>query len=147
MSILFTAQPNYDGECHVLYKQSDKNHIKIFLDPDVCYSVHLERLPNAHRAVKVACDPKGRNFALIQVSCSVHLPLSVKFHSVCFVLSKIICLHQTHPSSFLSNVPELPPEKQGLREDLCNLLSEANEWESLHDIIFEVWVCCISFIY
>lgn len=78
---------------------------------------------------------------LLSFKCVVlySLLLSVKFHSMCFELGKITFLFQTHPSSFLSNVPELPPEKQGLREDLCNLLSEANEWESLHDIIFEVW--------
>lgn len=105
------SPPNTDVECHVQYKQqSERNHIKEFLDPDICYPVILKRLPHAHRAVNIASDPKGRNFALVQ----------------------------THPSVYLSNVPELPPEKQGLREDLLNLLSESNEWDMLHDVVFKV---------
>ncbi|KAK3920688.1 Inhibitor of Bruton tyrosine kinase [Frankliniella fusca] len=103
---------NSDGECHVVYKQTEKSKtsIKEFLDPDVCYPVSLSRLSNAHRSLRIKSDPKGRNFALIQA----------------------------HPSAFLNNVPELPPEKQGLRHDLLALLNEANEWDSIHDIIFEV---------
>lgn len=60
--------PNSDGECHVISKQMERGPIKEFLDPDVCYPVSLKRLHNAHRAVKITCDPKGRNFALIQVN-------------------------------------------------------------------------------
>lgn len=103
---------NTDGEHHVVYKQTEKSKtsIKVFLDPDVCYPVSLNRLPNAHRSLRVTSDPKGRNFALIQA----------------------------HPSVFLSNVPELPPAQHGLRQDMLALLNETNEWDNLHDIVFEV---------
>lgn len=64
---MFPGPPGTDGEYHVHYKQAENSPFKEFLDPDVCHSVALERLPYAHRAVKIAADPKGRNFALIQV--------------------------------------------------------------------------------
>lgn len=102
--------PNKDGECHILSKQMERGPIKEFLDPDVCYPVSLQRLPHAHRAVKITCDPKGRNFALIQ----------------------------THPSVYLNNVPELPLQGEGLRHDLSNLLCEATDWDTVHDITFQV---------
>ncbi|XP_034241662.1 inhibitor of Bruton tyrosine kinase [Thrips palmi] len=102
--------PNYDGEYHVITKQMERGPIKEFLDPDVCYPVSLQRLQCAHRAVKITSDPKGRNFALIQ----------------------------THPSVHLNNVPDLPLKGERLRQDLSNLLCEANEWDTVHDIIFQV---------
>lgn len=33
--------------------------------------VHVKRLPHIHRAVAVASDPKGRNFAIVQVRISL----------------------------------------------------------------------------
>lgn len=39
-----------------------------FLEKDECQMIKVHRYPHVHRAVKIHCDLKGRNFAVIQVS-------------------------------------------------------------------------------
>lgn len=65
-----------------------------------------------------------------------------------FILCKqhysFLVILQTHPSVYLNNVPEVPPKGERLKQDLANLLLEANEWDTLHDIIFQVKLVCVK---
>jgi hypothetical protein len=38
-----------------------------FLERNKCYNVEITKLPNIHRATAISCDPRGKNFAAIQV--------------------------------------------------------------------------------
>ncbi|XP_075218309.1 inhibitor of Bruton tyrosine kinase [Lycorma delicatula] len=77
-------------------------------DKDDYLSIKLHRLPHLHRTVSITSDPKGCNFAAVQV----------------------------HPKSALTEIPVLGPSC--LAEDLGTLLMEASDQDCLHDIIFHV---------
>lgn len=74
------------------------------------YHLKMTRLPNVHRAVCVATDPKGQNFAVIQA----------------------------HPKADLTDIPVLGESE--LAQHLCTLLEEAHEDDTLHDIVFQIGV-------
>lgn len=74
------------------------------------HHLKLTRLPNVHRAVSVATDPKGQNFAVVQ----------------------------THPKADLTDIPVLGESE--LAQHLSALLEEAHEDDTLHDIVFQIGV-------
>lgn len=76
-----------------------------FLDRSSCVTLRLTRIANLHRTLSIMCDPKGSNFAAIQ----------------------------NEPNCFLLDVPQISPSM--LRHDLKTLLIDANEMDSIHDVI------------
>lgn len=74
------------------------------------HHLKMTRLPNVHRGVCVAADPKGQNFAVIQV----------------------------HPKADLTDIPVLGESE--LPQHLSALLEEAHEDDTLHDIVFQIGV-------
>lgn len=50
-------------------KNSHQNHqFNEFLEKDDCQILKINKIQNIHRGVKIQCDPKGGNFAALQVS-------------------------------------------------------------------------------
>lgn len=47
---------------------SPVNDFNTFLGKEDCRHLKLTRIPHVHRAVSITTDPKGRNFAVVQVS-------------------------------------------------------------------------------
>lgn len=79
-----------------------------FLDKSECQMIKLFRYPHIHRAVKITCDHKGQNFAVIQNS----------------------------PNFLVLNVPIISGSE--MDSDLFNLLNTADELDTIHDVIFNV---------
>ncbi|XP_059475096.1 inhibitor of Bruton tyrosine kinase isoform X2 [Neocloeon triangulifer] len=100
---------------HLLFLTSDCEAFEGFFkqkkkfEGDVeCEVVKTKRLPNIHRAVAISCDPRGRNFAVIQ----------------------------GHPKTALLEVPQM--ESRDMSEQMKTLLDEASEEDSIHDVVFLV---------
>ncbi|XP_065342837.1 inhibitor of Bruton tyrosine kinase [Cloeon dipterum] len=100
---------------HFLFTTSDKEAFEGFFkqkkkfEGDVeCEVVKVKRLPNIHRAISVSCDPRGRNFTVIQA----------------------------HPKTALFEVPQMESSEMG--EQMKILLDEACEEDSIHDVVFMV---------
>lgn len=81
-----------------------------FLDKDECEHVKLKRISHIHRAVSVTSDLKGRNFAVIQV----------------------------HPKSGLLQIPFV--ESTEMKQNMKSLLDTADEYDSIHDVVFQVYL-------
>lgn len=52
-------------------KDNKKSALVKFLEKDDCTSVKIARIPNVHRAVAIAVDNEGLNFACLQVYISL----------------------------------------------------------------------------
>lgn len=76
-----------------------------FVDRSACIMLRLTRIVALHRTIAIMCDPKGQNFAALQ----------------------------NEPNSFLLDLPQV--SCSSLSEDLGNLLQEADEEDSIHDVI------------
>ncbi|XP_063615380.1 inhibitor of Bruton tyrosine kinase-like, partial [Penaeus indicus] len=76
-----------------------------FLDRSSCVTLRLTRIANLHRTLSIMCDPKGSNFAAIQ----------------------------NEPNCFLFDLPQISPSM--LKDDIKTLLMDANEMDSIHDVI------------
>ncbi len=66
------------------------------------------RLPCVYRAVSISCDPKGKNFGVLQVS----------------------------PNAELSDIPEV--DSSTTKEDFRNLYEQTDEYDPLHDLEIKV---------
>ncbi|XP_014289777.1 inhibitor of Bruton tyrosine kinase, partial [Halyomorpha halys] len=89
-------------------KEEKKSGFHKFLAKSECYHIQTKRIPNVHRAVAITSDPKGKNFAVIQVN----------------------------PHHALTEVP-VQSEDQIINQYL-QLLDEASEEDPLHDVTFKV---------
>ena len=65
----------------------------------------IKRLPNIHRGVSVSCDPKGRNFCVLQVS----------------------------PNEALTEIPEVSPSS--MKQNMNTILKDVSEHDDLHDVV------------
>ncbi|KAK6170183.1 hypothetical protein SNE40_018638 [Patella caerulea] len=74
---------------------------------DEVEDVQLERIPNIHRATNIFSDPKGRNFAALQVL----------------------------PNGCLTEIPYV--REASIREDMNRLLQEVDDTDVIHDIIIQ----------
>lgn len=79
-----------------------------FLDKSECQMIKLFRYPHIHRAVRITCDLKGRNFAAIQNS----------------------------PNFLVLNVPVVSGSE--MDTDLFNLLNTSDETDAIHDVVFKI---------
>lgn len=50
-------------------RDNNKSALVKFLEKDDCTSVRITKIPNIHRAVSIAVDGEGLNYACLQVSC------------------------------------------------------------------------------
>ncbi|KAF4517403.1 hypothetical protein B566_EDAN005012 [Ephemera danica] len=90
-------QPHKKSDCSVKGSHDDEWEF-----------IRVRFLPNVHRAVGVSCDPRGRNFAVVQA----------------------------HPKTALLEVPQV--ETSNMREQMATLLKEVCEEDAIHDVIFSV---------
>ncbi|XP_037294950.1 inhibitor of Bruton tyrosine kinase isoform X1 [Manduca sexta] len=79
-----------------------------FLEKDDCTSVRITRIPNIYRAVSIAVDNEGINFACLQIK----------------------------PNCGLRSLPELSPSS--LAKHMESLRETATEDDILHDVVFKV---------
>lgn len=79
-----------------------------FLDKDDCTQIKLRKVPNVHRAVKIAADVEGLNFAVLQAQ----------------------------PNFGVTSVPELSASE--FQEHMEDLLADASEDDLLHDLVFKI---------
>ncbi|KAE8603105.1 hypothetical protein XENTR_v10014218 [Xenopus tropicalis] len=111
--IMFVTQ---DGEGFtgkwMLEKKKKENTISSIMchfDPQNLFErINLQKLPFVHRAVSVATDPSGCNFAVLQ----------------------------SDPKTSLFQVPSV--SSSVFAEDFENFLNEVNETDSIHDVTFQV---------
>ncbi|KAJ2948318.1 hypothetical protein O0L34_g7556 [Tuta absoluta] len=89
-------------------KDSNKSALVKFLEKDDCTTVKIVRIPNVHRAVGIATDSEGLNFACLQIK----------------------------PTCGLTSVPELSPSS--MSKHMESLLEMATDDDLLHDVIFKV---------
>lgn len=75
---------------------------------DEIEDVLLRRLPNIHRATKIFCDRKGRNFTVLQ----------------------------SLPNLCMTDVPSVSPSS--MVEDCEQLMEEADEFDLIHDVIIKI---------
>lgn len=81
---------------------------------DECFFIKLKRINNIHRATAVACDYKGRNFAVIQA----------------------------HPKSNVIDVPQLSPSE--MASHMMTLFREADLYDDVHDAVIKVRTMFLS---
>lgn len=79
-----------------------------FLEKSDCEQIKVKRLLHIHRAVSVTCDPKGRNYTIVQ----------------------------THPQAALLAVPVV--ETSEMSHQMKTLLADSSTQDSIHDIMFLV---------
>ncbi|XP_041418088.1 inhibitor of Bruton tyrosine kinase isoform X2 [Xenopus laevis] len=111
--IMFVTQ---DGEGFtgkwMLEKKKKENIISNIMchsdSQNVYEKISMQKLPFVHRAVSVATDPSGCNFAVLQ----------------------------SDPKTSLFEVPSV--SSSVFAEDFEKLLNEANETDSIHDVTFQV---------
>lgn len=90
-------------------KENDtKSALVKFLEKDDCTSVKIMKIPNIYRAVSIAVDSEGLNFACLQIK----------------------------PTCGLRSLPELSPSC--LSKHMESLRETAAEEDILHDVIFKV---------
>ncbi|XP_023939294.2 inhibitor of Bruton tyrosine kinase [Bicyclus anynana] len=92
-------------------KERDKDNrsaLVKFLEKDDCTSVRITKIPNVHRAVTIAVDSEGLNFACLQIK----------------------------PSCGLTTLPDLSPSS--VCKHMESLLETAADDDILHDVIFKV---------
>ncbi|CAH0713197.1 unnamed protein product, partial [Brenthis ino] len=89
-------------------ERDNKSALVKFLEKDDCTSVRITKIPNIHRAVEIAVDSEGLNFA---------------------------CL-QTKPTCGLTSLPDL--SASCLTKHMESLFETAAEDDILHDVIFKV---------
>ncbi|CAH1408250.1 unnamed protein product [Nezara viridula] len=114
--ILFTSRDGeaFSGTIGQIEKQTVnsskemKSGFHKFLAKSECYHIQTNRIPNVHRAVAITSDPKGKNFAVIQVN----------------------------PHNALTEIPV--QSEDHIVNQYLQLLEEASEEDTLHDIIFKV---------
>jgi len=73
--------------------------------PPVMDLIKLKRIQHIHRAVAAVCDPKGKNFCILQVC----------------------------PNEALTEVPDIAPSD--MVKNMKTLLQDVNEFDELHDVI------------
>lgn len=78
---------------------------ELIVDRSACVTLRLTRIAALHRTVSIMCDPEGLNFAALQ----------------------------NDPSSFLLDLPQVSPSTW--KEDFRHLLEEANEMDTVHDVV------------
>ncbi|RVE44903.1 hypothetical protein evm_010450 [Chilo suppressalis] len=89
-------------------RDSNKSALVKFLEKDDCTPVRIAKIPNVHRAVSIAVDSEGLNFACLQVK----------------------------PKCGLRSLPELSPS--GLAKHMESLMESAADGDLLHDVVFKV---------
>ncbi|KAI5642905.1 BTB/POZ domain-containing protein [Phthorimaea operculella] len=89
-------------------KDSNKSALVKFLEKDDCTTVKIVRIPNVHRAVGIATDSEGLNFACLQIK----------------------------PTCGLTSVPELSPSS--MSKHMESLMEMATNDDLLHDVVFKV---------
>lgn len=114
--ILFTSRDGeaFSGTIGQIEKQTvntskeTKSGFHKFLAKSECYHIQTKRIPNVHRAVGITSDPKGKNFAVIQVN----------------------------PHHALTEIPV--QSKDHIINQYLQLLEEASEEDPLHNVTFKV---------
>ncbi|CAH2234229.1 jg16678 [Pararge aegeria aegeria] len=91
-------------------EKDNRSALVKFLEKDDCTSVRITKIPNVHRAVTIAVDSEGLNFACLQMK----------------------------PTCGLTSLPDLSPSC--LSKHMESLLETAAEDDILHDVIFKVGV-------
>ncbi|XP_026320552.1 inhibitor of Bruton tyrosine kinase isoform X2 [Hyposmocoma kahamanoa] len=89
-------------------KDNNKSALVKFLEKDDCTSVKIARIPNVHRAVAIAVDNEGLNFACLQIK----------------------------PTCGLTSLPEL--SSSSMVKDMETVMETASEDDTLHDLVFKV---------
>ncbi|KAM3963343.1 LOW QUALITY PROTEIN: inhibitor of Bruton tyrosine kinase [Aphomia sociella] len=89
-------------------RDNNKSALVKFLEKDDCTPVRITKLPNIHRAVSIAVDSEGQNFACLQIK----------------------------PTCGLTSIPELSPSS--LSKHMETLLETASDDDLLHDVTFKV---------
>ncbi|XP_026762942.2 inhibitor of Bruton tyrosine kinase [Galleria mellonella] len=89
-------------------KDNNKSALVKFLEKDDCTNVRITKIPNIHRAVSIAVDSEGQNFACLQIK----------------------------PTCGLTSLPELSPSS--LTKHMETLLETASDDDLLHDVTFKV---------
>ncbi|XP_059059647.1 inhibitor of Bruton tyrosine kinase [Achroia grisella] len=89
-------------------KDAGKSMLVKFLEKDDCTTVRITKIPNIHRAVSIAVDSEGQNFACLQIK----------------------------PTCGLTSLPELSPSS--LAKQMETLLETASDDDLLHDVTFKV---------
>ncbi|KAM9723342.1 inhibitor of Bruton tyrosine kinase [Menidia menidia] len=100
---------SWAGECKKYVEKKDVSvEVCGHSDAATMYErVRLERLPFVHRAISITMDSSGRNFGVLQ----------------------------TDPKTSLYEVPSISPSS--LSQHLRNLLEEADETDSIHDVTLQ----------
>ncbi|KAL0820240.1 hypothetical protein ABMA28_006160 [Loxostege sticticalis] len=89
-------------------RDSNKPALVKFLEKDDCTAVRIVKIPNVHRAVSIAVDSEGLNFACLQIK----------------------------PTCGLRSLPDLSPSC--LSKHMESLMESASDDDLLHDVIFKV---------
>ncbi|KAL4702492.1 hypothetical protein ACJJTC_014635 [Scirpophaga incertulas] len=89
-------------------RDSNKSALVKFLEKDDCTSVDIVKIPNIHRAVSIAADVQGMNFACLQIK----------------------------PTCGLRSLPVLSPSS--MSKHMEALMESGSEDDLLHDVIFKV---------
>ncbi|KAF9424947.1 hypothetical protein HW555_000248 [Spodoptera exigua] len=89
-------------------ERDNKSPLVKFLEKDDCTSVRISKIPNIYRAVSIAVDSEGLNFACLQIK----------------------------PTCGLRSLPELSPTS--MSKHMESLRECATEDDLLHDVIFKV---------
>nr|XP_049701177.1 inhibitor of Bruton tyrosine kinase [Helicoverpa armigera] len=89
-------------------ERDNKSALVKFLEKDDCTSVRICKIPNVYRAVSIAVDSEGLNFACLQIK----------------------------PTCGLRSLPQLSPSS--LSKHMESLRECASEDDLLHDVVFKV---------
>ncbi|XP_053614873.1 inhibitor of Bruton tyrosine kinase [Plodia interpunctella] len=89
-------------------RDNNKSALVKFLEKDDCTPVRITKVPNVHRAVAIAVDSEGLNFACLQIK----------------------------PTCGLTSIPELSPTS--MSKHMESLMETASTDDLLHDIVFKV---------
>ncbi|XP_050550953.1 inhibitor of Bruton tyrosine kinase [Spodoptera frugiperda] len=89
-------------------ERDNKSPLVKFLEKDDCTSVRISKIPNIYRAVSIAVDSEGLNFACLQIK----------------------------PTCGLRSLPQLSPTS--MSKHMESLRECASEDDLLHDVIFKV---------
>ncbi|XP_057374411.1 inhibitor of Bruton tyrosine kinase-like [Daphnia carinata] len=81
-----------------------------FLKREQFVQIHIQRIPGIHRATSIACDPTGKNFAVTQIK----------------------------PTAPMQNIAQVRVLSSQLKEDLKQLFLDADWFDRIHDIVFDV---------
>ena len=97
-----------------------------------CYIMEVEKVDGVFRAVSIFSDPKGDNFAMLQVSLTILLCRAYFFEKRLDVVN--ILQHRSADSL----IPIPVTTTCSIKTDLTQFYLETEVNDSFHDIIFQV---------